>query len=64
MAIDALSATMLIVVTTVSFLVHVYSSEYLGADPHVGRFFSYISLFTFFMVALVTADGLLQLFFG
>ena len=47
--VDALSASMLIVVTTVSFLVHVYSSEYLGSDPHMGRFFSYISLFTFFM---------------
>ena len=62
--VDALSASMLIVVTTVSFLVHVYSSEYLGSDPHMGRFFSYISLFTFFMVSLVTADGFLQLFFG
>lgn len=55
---------MLIVVTTVSFFVHVYSSEYMGADPHTCRFFCYISFFTFFMVALVTADNFLQLFFG
>lgn len=55
---------MLIVVTTVSFFVHVYSSEYMGADPHACRFFCYISFFTFFMVALVTADNFLQLFFG
>ena len=62
--IDPLSATMLIVVTTVSFFVHIYSSEYMGADPHTPRFFCYISLFTFFMVSLVSADNFLQLFFG
>jgi NADH-quinone oxidoreductase subunit L len=55
---------MLVVVTTVSFFVHVYSAEYMGSDPHTCRFFCYISFFTFFMVALVTADNFLQLFFG
>ena len=61
---DSLSATMLVVITTVSFLVHLYSVEYMADDPHSCRFFSYISLFTFFMVMLVTADNLVQLFFG
>jgi proton-translocating NADH-quinone oxidoreductase chain L len=61
---DSLSATMLVVITTVSFLVHCYSTEYMKEDPHSSRFFCYISLFTFFMVMLVTADNLVQLFFG
>lgn len=64
MSVDPLSTSMLVVVTSVSFLVHVYSSEYMQSDPHVPRFFSCISLFTFFMLALVTASGFLQLFFG
>jgi NADH-quinone oxidoreductase subunit L len=62
--IDALSAVMLVVVTSVSFLVHVYSIGYMAEDPHRARFFSYLSFFTFAMLALVTADDLLQLFFG
>ena len=61
---DSLSAAMLVVVTTVAALVHMYSTEYMGEDPHICRFLSYISLFTFCMVMLVTADNLMQLFFG
>jgi len=61
---DSLSAAMLVVVTTVAALVHIYSTEYMGEDPHICRFLSYISLFTFCMVMLVTADNLMQLFFG
>lgn len=62
--IDALSALMLVVVNTVSFLVHVYSIGYMDEDPHKARFFSYLSFFTFSMLALVTANDFLQLFFG
>jgi NADH-quinone oxidoreductase subunit L len=62
--VDALTAVMLVVVTTVSALVHVYSVGYMHGDPGVPRFFAYLSLFTFSMLMLVTADNLLQLFFG
>jgi NADH-quinone oxidoreductase subunit L len=62
--IDALSAVMLIVVTTVSALVHVYSWGYMAEDPDKPRFFAYLSLFTFAMLALVTAADFMQLFFG
>jgi NADH-quinone oxidoreductase subunit L len=62
--IDPLSAVMLVVVNTVSFLVHVYSWGYMAEDPHKARFFSYLSFFTFAMLALVTANDFLQLFFG
>jgi NADH-quinone oxidoreductase subunit L len=62
--IDALTAVMLVVVTTVSALVHLYSIGYMHEDPHRPRFFAYLSLFTFAMLALVTADNLAQLFFG
>jgi len=62
--IDSLTAVMLIVVTWVSFLVHVYSIGYMHHDPSVPRFQSYLSLFTFAMLMLVTADNLVQLFFG
>tara|TARA_B100000989_G_C19528752_1_gene468410 strand:- start:3929 stop:4096 length:168 start_codon:yes stop_codon:yes gene_type:complete len=55
---------MLTLVTSVSALVHLYSSEYMAGDPHVPRFMSYLSLFTFFMIVLVTADNFLQLFIG
>ena len=55
---------MLVVVTTVSALVHLYSIGYMAEDPHQPRFFAYLSLFTFVMLALVTADNLVQLFFG
>ena len=61
---DSLSTTMLILVTTVSALVHIYSTEYMSHDPHKPRFMAYLSLFTFFMVVLVTADNYAQLFIG
>src|SRR5437868_6043720 len=62
--IDALTAVMLVVVTTISAFVHLYSMGYMEEDPHRPRFFSYLSLFTFAMLMLVTADNLVQLFFG
>src|SRR5262247_2814765 len=62
--IDTLTAVMLVVVTTISSLVHLYSIGYMDEDPYRPRFFSYLSLFTFAMLALVTADNLVQLFFG
>jgi NADH-quinone oxidoreductase subunit L len=62
--IDTLTAVMLVVVTTVSALVHLYSIGYMAEDPHRPRFFSYLSLFTFAMLMLVTSDNLVQLFFG
>ena len=62
--IDALSATMLIVVTTVSALVHIYSWGYMAEDDSKPRFFAYLSLFTFAMLSLVTAADFMQLFFG
>lgn len=61
---DSLTVTMLILVSTVSALVHLYSTEYMSGDPHVPRFMSYLSLFTFFMLILVTSDNLVQLFIG
>lgn len=62
--IDTLTAVMLVVVTGVSSLVHVYSIGYMSHDPKRARFFAYLSLFTFMMLMLVTADNFLQLFFG
>src|SRR4051812_47077469 len=62
--IDTLTAVMLVVVNTVSSLVHLYSIGYMDEDPHRPRFFAYLSLFTFAMLMLVTADNLVQLFFG
>jgi NADH-quinone oxidoreductase subunit L len=62
--IDTLTAMMLIVVTTVSALVHLYSIGYMHEDPHRPRFFAYLSLFTFAMLMLVTSDNLVQMFFG
>jgi NADH-quinone oxidoreductase subunit L len=62
--IDRLSATMMVVVTFVSLMVHVYTIGYMHDDPGYNRFFSYISLFTFSMLMLVTANNFLQLFFG
>jgi len=62
--IDTLTAVMLVVVTTVSALVHIYSIGYMHHDPHRPRFFAYLSLFTFAMLMLVTADNLIQMFFG
>ena len=62
--VDTLTAVMLVVVTTVSSLVHLYSIGYMDEDPHRPRFFAYLSLFTFAMLMLVTSDNLVQLFFG
>src|ERR687893_772811 len=62
--IDTLTAMMLVVVNTVSALVHLYSIGYMHEDPHRPRFFAYLSLFTFPMLMLVTADNLVQMFFG
>src|SRR6185295_4852294 len=62
--IDTLTAVMLVVVTTVSALVHLYSIGYMAEDPYRPRFFAYLSLFTFAMLMLVTADNLVQMFFG
>src|SRR5947209_9291364 len=62
--VDTLTAVMLVVVTTVSAFVHLYSIGYMEEDPYRPRFFAYLSLFTFAMLMLVTADNLVQLFFG
>jgi len=62
--VDQLSAVMLVVVTTVSSMVHVYSIGYMGHDHSKPRFFAYLSLFTFCMLMLVTADNFIQMFFG
>jgi NADH-quinone oxidoreductase subunit L len=62
--VDTLTAVMLVVVTSVSSVVHLYSMGYMDEDPHRPRFFAYLSLFTFAMLMLVTADNLVQLFFG
>ncbi len=62
--VDTLSGVMLIVVTTVSAIVHVYSMGYMSHDPSKPRFFAYLSLFTFAMLMLVTANNFVQLFFG
>ena len=64
MLIDPLSAVMLVVVTSVSSLVHIYSIGYMSHDPHKSRFMAYLSLFTFAMLMLVTSDNFIQLFFG
>lgn len=62
--IDTLSATMMVVVTSVSLMVHIYTIGYMHGDPGYQRFFSYISLFTFSMLMLVMSNNFLQLFFG
>jgi NADH-quinone oxidoreductase subunit L len=62
--IDTLTAVMLVVVTTISGFVHLYSIGYMEEDPYRPRFFAYLSVFTFFMLMLVTADNLVQLYFG
>ena len=64
MLIDPLSAVMLVVVTSVSSLVHIYSIGYMSHDPHKPRFMAYLSLFTFEMLMSVTSDNCVQLFFG
>jgi NADH:ubiquinone oxidoreductase subunit 5 (subunit L)/multisubunit Na+/H+ antiporter MnhA subunit len=61
---DSLTVIMCIVVTFISCLSHLYSIEYMSHDPHLPRFMSYLSLFTFFMLILVTADNFIQMFVG
>ena len=61
---DSLTVTMLVVVTCISTLVHLYSIGYMHGDPHIPRFMSYLSLFTFFMLMLVTSDNFVQMFVG
>jgi proton-translocating NADH-quinone oxidoreductase chain L len=61
---DNITVVMLLLVCFISFCVHVYSLDYMGVDPHLVRFLSYLSLFTFFMIFLVTAGTFVQLFFG
>lgn len=61
---DSLTVSMCVVVTFISSLVHLYSIEYMSHDPHLPRFMSYLSLFTFFMLILVTADNYVQMFVG
>lgn len=61
---DSLTVTMLVTVTLISTLVHVYSIEYMQGDPHFPRFMSFLGIFTFFMLILVTADNLVQMFVG
>ncbi|AHC73556.1 NADH-quinone oxidoreductase chain L [Candidatus Endolissoclinum faulkneri L5] len=61
---DTLTAVMVIVISVISFCVHMYSVEYMKDDPSIARFMSYLSLFTFAMLILVTSDSLIQLFFG
>jgi len=61
---DNLTFSMVFVVTFISLLVHIYSSEYMSSDPHLTRFLSYLSLFTFFMLILITAANFIQMFVG
>ena len=61
---DSLTVSMCVLVTCISSLVHLYSTSYMSHDPHQPRFMSYLSLFTFFMLMLVTSDNFIQLFFG
>ena len=61
---DSLTISMCVIITFISCLVHLYSTEYMSHDPHVSRFMSYLSLFTFFMLILISADNFLQMFLG
>nr|YP_009389234.1 NADH dehydrogenase subunit 5 [Thorea hispida]ARX95978.1 NADH dehydrogenase subunit 5 [Thorea hispida] len=61
---DTLTVVMLVIITAISSLVHIYSINYMENDPHIPRFMSYLSLFTFFMLILVSADNLVQMFLG
>lgn len=61
---DNLTATMLIIIVFISYLVHLYSFEYMFHDPHLNRFISYLSLFTFFMITLVTSSNFIEMFLG
>ncbi len=61
---DSLTSVMLLVVCSISFLVHIYSISYMAEDPHLPRFLAYLSLFTFFMLCLITCNNFVQLFLG
>ena len=61
---DYVVCSMLLLITTISFFVHIFSTSYMDGDPHLPRFMSYLSLFTFFMIVLVTSINLVQLFIG
>ena len=61
---DSLTTVMLVIITTVSSLVHIYSIKYMEKDPHLPRFMAYLEIFTFFMIILVTSNNLIQLFLG
>jgi NADH:ubiquinone oxidoreductase subunit 5 (subunit L)/multisubunit Na+/H+ antiporter MnhA subunit len=61
---DSITSVMLVLVVFVSFLVHLYSMDYMNGDPHIIRFLGYLSLFTFFMLILVTSGNFVQLFLG
>ena len=61
---DSIAVCMLVIITLISFFVHIYSSSYMQEDSHISRFMCYLSFFTFFMLMLVTADNFLHLFFG
>ena len=61
---DSVSSVMLVIITSISFFVYIYSISYMSEDPYISRFMSYLSLFTFFMIILVTADNFLQLYAG
>jgi NADH-ubiquinone oxidoreductase chain 5 len=61
---DTITVTMCVVVTFISTLVHLYSTEYMSHDPHLARFMCYLSIFTFFMLVLVTSDNFIQMFLG
>lgn len=61
---DSISLSMLAMISIVSTIVHIYASSYMSEDPHLSRFMSYLSLFTFFMFILVSADNLIQMFLG
>ena len=62
--IDQISSSMLILINSISLMVHIYSTSYMHGDPHIQRFMGYLSLFTFFMIVLVTSNNLVQLFIG
>lgn len=61
---DTTSIIMILVISCISFFVHLYSTVYMGHDPYLSRFMSYLSLFTFFMLILVTSDNYFQIFLG
>jgi NADH:ubiquinone oxidoreductase subunit 5 (subunit L)/multisubunit Na+/H+ antiporter MnhA subunit len=61
---DSLTSIMLLIITLISFLVHIYSVGYMAHDPFLARFMGYLSLFTFFMLFLVCSDNFVQMFMG